>query len=116
MLFMILVKSSKVSESGGMPSESLRNAMSAYNQTLIDAGVRVMAKGLYPSDEGIRISYPVEGEAPTVENGPFSEAKDIIAGFILIEVDSKEEAIKWAMKMPDPHGLGEGQIELRQVR
>ncbi|MNV91593.1 YCII-related domain protein [compost metagenome] len=73
-----------------------------------------MAKGLHPSSNGMRISFP-EGGAPVVMEGPFGATEDVVAGFILIEVKSKEEAVRWAMRMPDPQGFGEGQIELRQV-
>lgn len=115
MLFMLIVKASKNAEAGDRPSEALMEAMSQYNAELIKAGVRVMAKGLHPSSNGLRISFPVPGEKPVVTDGPFSETSDIVAGFILIEVNSREEAVQWAMKMPDPQGYGEGQIELRQV-
>lgn len=113
MLFMIIVKASKNSEAGNLPSQELREAMTKYNEELVKAGVRVMAKGLHPSSNGIRLSYPEEGGTPVVTEGPFSG--DVVAGFILIDVKSKEEAIEWAMRMPDPQGHGEGQIELRQV-
>jgi hypothetical protein len=112
---MFIVKASKNSETGNLPSPDLIEAMTKYNEDLVKAGVRVMAKGLHPSSKGIRISYVNPGEKPVVTEGPFTESKDLIAGFILIDVNSKEEAIQWAMKMPDPQGLGEGQIELRQV-
>lgn len=115
MLFMLLVKASSNSEAGELPNETLRVAMSNYNDKLVTAGVRVMAKGLHPSSNGLRISYPAEGGEPVVTEGPFSKPSDLIAGFILIDVESKEEAVKWALEMPDPQGLGEGQIELRQV-
>lgn len=115
MLFMLIVKASKNSEAGNRPSEALVEAMSNYNVELINAGVRVMAKGLHPSSNGIRISFPIPGEKPVVSNGPFTESNEIVAGFILIDVKSREEAIEWAMRMPDPQGYGEGQIELRQV-
>jgi hypothetical protein len=115
MLFMLIVKASKNSEVGNLPSPELMEAMTKYNEELVKAGVRVMAKGLHPSSNGIRISYTKPGEKPIVTEGPFTEAKDLIAGFILIDVKSSEEAIEWAMKMPDPQGYGEGQIELRQV-
>jgi hypothetical protein len=115
MLFMLIVKGSKNSEEGNRPSEALIEAMSKYNVELINAGVRVMAKGLHPSSNGIRISFPIPGEKPVVTNGPFTESNEIVAGFILIDVKSREEAIEWAMRMPDPQGYGEGQIELRQV-
>ena len=115
MLFMIIVKASKNSEAGNLPSPELREAMSKYNEKLEKAGVRIMAKGLYPSSNGMRISYTQEGGRPEVMDGPFSETKELIAGFILIDVKSREEAVEWAMQMPDPQGDGEGQIELRQV-
>ncbi|WP_462411514.1 YciI family protein [Neobacillus sp. Marseille-QA0830] len=115
MLFMLIVKASKNSEAGNLPSSELIEAMSKYNEALVEAGVRVMAKGLHPSSNGIRLSFPKPGEKPMVTDGPFPESKDLVAGFILIDVKSREEAIGWAMRMPDPQGHGEGQIELRQV-
>jgi hypothetical protein len=89
--------------------------MTKYNEELVKAGVRVMAKGLHPSSDGVRISFPKPGEEPVITEGPFAQPNELIAGFILIDVKSKEEAIEWAMRMPDPQGYGEGQIELRQV-
>ncbi len=115
MLFMLIVKASRNSEGANLPNPELREAMTKYNEQLVQAGVRVMAKGLHPSSNGIRISYPKPGEEPVVTHGPFTESKELIAGFILIDVKSKEKAIEWAMRMPDPQGHGEGQIELRQV-
>ncbi|WP_404447944.1 YciI family protein [Sutcliffiella horikoshii] len=115
MLFMLIVKASTNSETGNRPNPELNEAMSKYNEELVEAGVRVMAKGLHPSSNGMRISFPEQGGEPVVTEGPFSEPNNLVAGFILIDVESKEEAIKWAMRMPDPQGFGEGQIELRQV-
>lgn len=115
MLFMLIVKASRNSEGGNRPNETLNKAMDDYNQKLIKAGVRVMAKGLHPSANGLRISFPLEGGLPLVTEGPFYVTKDLVAGFILIDVASREDAITWAMQMPDPQGFGEGQIELRQV-
>lgn len=115
MLFMLIVKASRNSEAGNLPSPELMEAMTKFNEDLVKAGVRVMAKGLHPSSNGIRLSFPIPGEKPVVSEGPFTESQDLIAGFILIEVESKEEAVEWAMQMPDPQGYGEGQIELRQV-
>ena len=115
MLFMLIVKASENSEAGNRPNQSLNDAMTAYNEALVKAGVRVMAKGLHPSSNGLRISYKDEGQTPVVTEGPFPVNENLVAGFILIDVNSKDEAIKWAMKMPDPQGFGEGQIELRQV-
>ncbi|TDF90504.1 YciI family protein [Paenibacillus piri] len=115
MLFMLIVQVTNNSEAGNLPSLELREAMSKYNEELVKAGVRVAAKGLHPSSNGIRLSFPIPGEKPVVTDGPFTESKELIAGFILIDVKSREEAIEWAMRMPDPMGQGEGQIELRQV-
>lgn len=115
MLFMLIVKASKNSEGGNRPNEELNEAMRKYNEELVQAGVRVLAKGLHPSSNAMRISYLHPGEKPVVTDGPFTETKELIAGFILIDVNSREEAVEWAMKMPDPQGNGEGQIELRQV-
>lgn len=112
---MMIVKASKNSEAGNLPSSELMEAMDKYNGKLVRAGVRVMAKGLHPSSNGIRISYLKPEEKPVVTNGPFANSNELVAGFILIDVKSKEEAINWAMQMPDPQGHGEGQIELRQV-
>ncbi|MET3696691.1 hypothetical protein SAMN05877753_10364 [Bacillus oleivorans] len=115
MLFMMIVKASKNSEVGNLPNPELREAMDKYNEELVKAGVRVMAKGLHPSSNGIRLSFPEPGGKPVVTDGPFTETKELIAGFFLIDVKSREEAIEWAMRAPDPMGHGEGQIELRQV-
>lgn len=115
MLFMLIVKASASSEAGKLPSSELMEAMSKYNEELVEAGGRVMAKGLYPSSNGMRLAFLDPGKEPSVSHGPFSESKELVAGFILIDVKSQEEAVSWAMRMPDPMGNGEGQIELRQV-
>ena len=115
MLFMLIVKASKNSEAGKLPSPELIEEMSKYNEELAKAGVRVMAKGLHPSSNGLRISFPHPGGKPVVTEGPFTETQELIAGFIIIDVKSREDAIGWAMQMPDPQGHGEGQIELRQI-
>ncbi|EFM08384.1 YCII-related protein [Paenibacillus curdlanolyticus YK9] len=115
MRFMMIVKGTKDSEAGVMPSQELLEAMLRYNEELAKAGVLLAADGLQASANGIRISYPEPGGKPKVTDGPFTEAKEIIAGYTLIEVSSREEAIQWAMRMPDPHGNGEGEIELRQI-
>ncbi|CAN7262715.1 YciI family protein [Rossellomorea sp. LjRoot5] len=114
MLFMMIVKASRNSEAGNPPSPELMEAMTKYNEDLVEAGVRVMAKGLHPSSDGIRISYPKPGGEPVVTEDPF-EVGGLVAGFFLIDVKSREEAIEWAMRVPDPQGYGEGQVELRQV-
>lgn len=115
MRFMMIVKGTTDSEAGVKPSQELLDAMLRYNEELAKAGVLLAADGLQPSSSGIRISYPEPGGKPKVVDGPFTEAKEIIAGFTLIEVKSREEAIEWAMRMPDPHGGGQGEIELRQI-
>ncbi|MFB0843600.1 YciI family protein [Paenibacillus oleatilyticus] len=115
MRFMMIVKATKDSETGVMPSQELVDAMMKYNEELVKAGVLLAAEGLHASSSGIRISYPEPGGKPKVVDGPFTESKELIAGFTLIEVKSREEAIEWAMRMPDPHGNGEGVVELRQV-
>jgi hypothetical protein len=115
MRFMMIVKATKDSEAGAMPSEELVAAMIRYNEELAKAGVLLAADGLHASSSSIRISYPEPGGKPKIIGGPFTEAKELIAGYTLIEVKSREEAIEWAMRMPDPHGFGEGEIELRQV-
>ncbi len=110
MRFMMIVKATTDSEAGVMPSQELLDAMAKYNEKLARAGVLVAADGLHSSSSAIRISYPEPGGKAKVLDGPFTEAKELIAGFTLIEVTSKEEAIQWAMRMPDPHGFGEGEI------
>ncbi|MFD0589314.1 YciI family protein [Paenibacillus sp. GCM10027627] len=115
MKFMMIVKATKNCERGTPPKPELLEAMVRYNEELVKAGILLAADGLHPSTNAIRISYPVMGGKPVIMDGPFSAATDIIAGYTLIEAVSREEAIEWAMRMPDPHGLGEGQIEIRQV-
>jgi hypothetical protein len=115
MRFMMIVKATKDSEAGVLPSQELIDSMMKYNEELVKAGVLLAGEGLHPSSNAIRISYPTPGGKPVVMDGPFSETKELIAGFWLIQVKSREEAIEWALRAPDPHGGGEGQIELRQV-
>ncbi|MCM2997201.1 YciI family protein [Paenibacillus cellulositrophicus] len=115
MRFMMIVKATTDSEAGVLPSSELIEAMHRYNEELAKAGVLLGGDGLHPSSSAIRISYPEPGGKPKVVDGPFTEAKEMIAGYTLIEVKSREEAIEWALRMPDPHGFGQGQIELRQV-
>lgn len=115
MRFMMIVRATTDSEAGVLPSPELIEAMHRYNEELARAGVLLGGDGLHPSSSAIRISYPEPGGKPKVVDGPFTEAKEMIAGYTLIEVKSREEAIEWALRMPDPHGFGQGQIELRQV-
>lgn len=115
MKFMLLVKATKDSEAGKLPSRELRSAMLAYHEQLARAGVLLAAEGLHPSSRGMRFSYPTPGGEPVIANGPFAEPKDLVAGFTILDVKSREEAIEWALRMPDPHGFGEGEIEVRQI-
>lgn len=115
MRFMMIVKGTTDSEAGMMPSQELIDAMQKYNEELVKAGVLLAGDGLHPSSTGLRISYPEHGGKPKIVDGPFTEAKELIAGYTLIEVKSREEAVEWALRMPDPHGYGQGEIELRQV-
>jgi hypothetical protein len=114
MRFMMLVKASKNSEAGMMPEDSLIAAMTKYNEEMAKAGILLDLAGLQPSSKGARIKF--SGGRPTVVDGPFTETKELIAGYWLIQVKSKEEAIDWAKRAPSPHGEGaEGEIELRQL-
>ena len=112
MRFMILVKANKDTEAGVLPSEQLLAEMGNYNAELVKAGVLLAGEGLQPSSKGARVKF--SGAKRTVVDGPFSEAKELIAGFWLIEVKSKEEAIEWVKRVPNPTGE-EGEIEIRQV-
>jgi hypothetical protein len=116
MRFMMIVKATKDSEEGRLPSPQIIEAMGKYNEQMARAGVLLAAEGLHSSSSGTRISYPIPGENAKLTDGPFTDAKELIAGFTLIEVKSREEAIEWAFRMPDPHGIGDGRIELRQVK
>ena len=113
MRFMMIVKASKDSEAGKMPSEQLLAAMAKYNEELMKAGVLVDLAGLHPSSKGARIKF-FEGKR-TIVDGPFAETKELIGGYWIIQVKSKEEALEWARRAPAPHGEDqEGEIELRQ--
>ena len=114
MRFMMMVKASKDSEAGVMPNEALMSAMMKYNEDLAKAGVLLDLAGLQPSSKGTRIKFA--GGKRTVIDGPFPYTNELIAGYWLIRVNSKEEAIEWAERCPAPHGeAAEGEIELRQL-
>src|SRR5260370_19337643 len=102
MRFMMIVKASQTSEAGVLPSRELVEAMGKFNEEMVKAGVLLAAEGLQASSKGARIKF--SGGKPTVIDGPFTESKELIAGFWLIEVKSKEEAIEWASRSPAPHG------------
>jgi hypothetical protein len=112
MRFMILVKADKNSEAGVLPSTELLAAMGKYNEELVKAGVMLAGEGLQPSSKGARVKF--SGTKRTVVDGPFSETKELVAGFWLIQVKSKEEAIEWVKRCPNPME-GESEIEIRQV-
>src|SRR5258706_7662884 len=112
MRFMVIVKASKDSEAGVMPSEELLAAMGNFNEELVKAGVLLAAEGLQPSSKGARVKF--SGNKRTVVDGPFAETKELIAGFWLWQVRSKEEAIEWVKRCPNPMP-GESEIEIRQV-
>jgi hypothetical protein len=111
---MMIVKASKDSEAGKMPSEELLSAMGKYNEELMKAGALIDLTGLHPSSKGARIKF--SGGKRTVIDGPFAETKELIGGYWIIQVKSKEEAIEWAKRAPAPHGEGqESEIEIRQL-
>ena len=112
MRFMIIVKASKDSEAGVMPSEQLLGEMGKFNEELVKAGVMLAGEGLQPSSKGARVKF--SGKQRTVIDGPFAETKELIAGFWLWRVKSKEEAIEWVKRSPNPM-KGESEIEIRQV-
>ena len=113
MRFMILVKADENSEAGVMPSEELLTAMGKYDEELARAGVLLAGEGLHPTSKGARVKF--SGDTRTVIDGPFPEAKELIAGFWLIQVKSKDEAIAWVERAPNPMPGTESEIEIRQV-
>jgi hypothetical protein len=114
MRFMILVKATKDSEAGVMPEEKLMATMADYHQQLVDAGVLLDASGLQPSAKGGRVTDA--GGQRTVIDGPFTEAKELVAGYTIIKVNSREEALDWARRFPNPVGEGAAaEIEVRQL-
>ncbi|BDT60346.1 MAG: YciI family protein [Janthinobacterium lividum] len=114
MRFMIIVKATPDTEAGIMPAQSLFDAMSAYNQELARAGVLLDANGLRPSRDGWRIRY--DGQRRSVTDGPFADTKELIAGYTLIQVRSREEAMEWSRRFPNPHGeSASAEIEVRRL-
>ena len=112
MRFMVIVKATKSSEAGVLPSEELLVAMGKYNEELTKAGVMLAGEGLHPSSKGARVSF--EGEKRTVTDGPFAETKELVAGFWLWKCASLQEAIEWVKRCPNPMPE-ESEIEIRQV-
>jgi hypothetical protein len=114
MRFMIIVKATKESEAGVMPEEKMIASMATYHEELVKAGVLLDASGLQPSSKGWRVKY--SGGKRTVIDGPFTESKELIAGYTLIQVKSREEALEWAKRFPNPVGEGaNAEIEVRQL-
>ncbi|KKX60010.1 MULTISPECIES: YciI family protein [Pseudomonas] len=113
MRFMIIIKASQDSEAGIMPSTELLTAMGNYNEELAKAGILLAGEGLQPSSKGARVRF--SGDKRTVIDGPFAETKELIAGFWLWQVKSKEEAIEWVKRCPNPMPGTEAEIEIRQV-
>jgi len=113
MKFMVIVKASEDSEAGILPDERLLTEMGEYNQKLVDAGVMVAGEGLHPSSKGARVKF--SGDQRIVTDGPFSETKELVAGFWIFQVASKEEAIEWVKRCPNPMPGTESEIEIRQI-
>jgi hypothetical protein len=112
MRFLVMVKASPESEAGVLPSTELLEAMGKYNEELVKAGVLLAAEGLQPTSKGARVKF--SGSKRTVIDGPFTESKELVAGFWLWQCRSREEAIEWAKRCPNPTGQ-DGEIEIRQV-
>ena len=112
MRFMIIVKANEDSEAGVLPDEKILAEMGKYNEELVKAGVMLAGEGLHPSSKGARVKF--SGPKRTVIDGPFAETKELVAGFWIIQVKSKEEAIEWVKRCPNPME-GESEIEIRQV-
>lgn len=113
MRFIAMVRATKASEAGVPPNQELLAEMGKFNEELVKAGVLLGGEGLQPSSRGARIRF--SGKSRTVVDGPFSETKELIAGFWLLQVKSREEAIAWIKRSPNPFPEGESEIELRQV-
>lgn len=113
MKFMVIVKATKDSEAGVMPDQKLLTDMGKYNEELVKAGVMLAGEGLHPSSRGARVKF--SGDKRTVIDGPFTESKELIAGFWLWECKSREEAIEWLKRCPNPHPGSEPEVEIRQV-
>ena len=113
MRFMVMVKANADSEAGVLPDEQLLAAMGKYNEELVKAGVMLAGEGLHPSSKGARVKF--SGDKRTVLDGPFAETKELIAGYWLFQVKSREEAIEWVKRCPNPMPGTESEIEIRQV-
>jgi hypothetical protein len=112
MRFMVMVKANQDSEAGVMPSEQMLTEMGKYNEELVKAGVMLAGEGLHPSSKGARVKF--SGDKRTVVDGPFAETKELIAGFWILQVKSREEVIEWVKRCPNPME-GDSEIEIRQI-
>ncbi len=110
MRFMVIVKASEDSEKGVMPTEQELAEMGAYNEELVKAGVMLAGEGLHPSSKGARVRFDKDGSS-TVIDGPFAETKELVAGFWILEVASREEVLEWVKKAP----FRDGEVEVRQI-
>jgi hypothetical protein len=110
---MVIVKADRNSEAGALPDAKLLEEMGKYNEELVKAGVMLAGEGLHPSSKGARVRF--SGDKRTVIDGPFAETKELVAGFWLFQVRSKEEAIEWVKRAPNPFPGIESEIEIRQV-
>jgi hypothetical protein len=113
MRFMVFVKATKNSEAGVMPSQELLAAMMKYNEELVNAGVMLAGEGLQPSSKGARVKF--SGSKRAVTDGPFTETKELVAGYWLWQCKSKQEAIEWVKRCPNPMPDEESEIEIRQI-
>lgn len=109
MRYMVIVKGNAESESGAMPPREMLEEMGRYNEQLVNAGVMLAGEGLHPTSQGLKMRF--DGDKRTVIDGPFTEAKEIVAGFWIMQVNSKEEVIEWARRIP----FREGEVEIRRV-
>jgi len=112
MRFMVMVKATKDSEAGKMPSEVLLSAMAKFNEKMVKAGVMLEGNGLQPSSKGARVRF--SGDKRTVIDGPFAETKELVAGYWILQCKSLAEAIEWIKRCPNPHDE-DGEIEIRQL-
>ncbi len=113
MRFMVMVKATKDSEAGVMPTEKLLADMGKFNEELVKAGIMLAGEGLKPSSKGVRVKF--NGAKRSVVDGPFTETKELVAGFWIWDVKSLEEAIEWVKRCPNPFDNGESEIEIRPV-
>ena len=113
MRFMVIRKADPQTEAGMMPSQELIDAMTAYNEEMVRAGVMLAGDGLRPSRDGARVKF--RGGKPTIVDGPFAESKELVAGYSILQVSSREEALEWVKRWPVEDGDGEVELELREL-